>query len=147
MLLKQFRHLQLLPTKAGNLQPCQLLSLVPSLISESCSFFPPFLLDVCSMFYRHMTLTVNLTNKTYFKVVWERGRKEKENQLDYTIAQQVKNLPVTQEMWIWSLGQEDPLEKELATHSTILAWKIPRTEESSGLQSMESQKSPTWLSD
>ena len=69
--------------------------------------------------------------------------KEKENQLDYTIAQQVKNLPVIQEMWILSLGQEDPLEKEMATHSSVLACKIPWAEESSGLQSMVSQKSST----
>ena len=42
-------------------------------------------------------------------------------------------------MWVRSLGQEDPLEKEMATHSSILAWKIPRTEEPGGLQPMGSQ--------
>ena len=52
----------------------------------------------------------------------------------------------TQEMWVLSLGQEDPLEKEMATHSSILAWKIPRTEEPGGLQSMGSKKSQTQLS-
>ena len=52
----------------------------------------------------------------------------------------VKHLPTMQETWIRSLGQEDPLEKEMATHSTTLAWKIPWTEEPSGLQSMESQR-------
>ena len=45
----------------------------------------------------------------------------------------VKNPPAMQETWIWSLGQEDPLEKELATHSSILAWEIPGTEEPGGL--------------
>ena len=45
----------------------------------------------------------------------------------------VKNLPVMQETWVRSLGQEDPLEKEMATHSSILAWRIPRTEEPGGL--------------
>ena len=45
-----------------------------------------------------------------------------------------------QELWVWSLGQEDPLEMEMATHSNILAWKIPWTEEPSGLLSMEFQK-------
>ena len=45
-----------------------------------------------------------------------------------------------QKMWVQSLGQEDPLEKEMATHSSILAWEIPWTEEPSGLQSMGSQK-------
>ena len=47
--------------------------------------------------------------------------------------------PETQETWVQSRGQEDPLEKETATHSSILAWKIPRTEEPDGLQSMGSQ--------
>ena len=46
----------------------------------------------------------------------------------------------TQETWVQSLGWEDPLEEELATHSSILTWKIPWTEEPGGLQSMESQK-------
>ena len=45
-----------------------------------------------------------------------------------------------QETWVQSLGQEDPLEEEMATHSSILAWRIPWTEEPGGLQSMESQK-------
>ena len=45
-----------------------------------------------------------------------------------------------QETWVRSLAQEDPLEKEMATHSSILAWKIPWTEEPGGLQSMESQE-------
>ena len=54
----------------------------------------------------------------------------------------VKNLPEMQGMWetqVWSLGQEDPLEKEMATYSSILAWKIPRRKEPGGLQSMGSQ--------
>ena len=53
------------------------------------------------------------------------------------MAQQVKNLPAmqeTQETQVWSLGQEDPPEEEMATHSNILAWKIPWTEEPGGLQ-------------
>ena len=45
----------------------------------------------------------------------------------------------TQETQVWSLDQEDPQEKEMTIHSSILAWKIPRTEESGGLQSMESE--------
>ena len=53
------------------------------------------------------------------------------------MAQLVKNLPAIQESWVWSLGQEDPLEKGMATHSSILAWRIPGTEEPDGLQSME----------
>ena len=45
-----------------------------------------------------------------------------------------------QEMWIWSLDQEDPLEKEMTTHNSILPWEIPWTEEPGGLQSMRSQR-------
>ena len=52
------------------------------------------------------------------------------------MAQTVKNLPARQETWVRSLGWEDPLQKEMATHSNILAWEIPSTEELGGLQSM-----------
>ena len=55
----------------------------------------------------------------------------------------VKNLPEMQETQVRSLGQEDPLEKGMSTHSSILAWRIPWTEESGGLQSMESQLDTT----
>ena len=48
----------------------------------------------------------------------------------------VKNLPAMQETWVRSLGQKDPLEKGMATHSSILTWRIPWTEEPDGLQSM-----------
>ena len=51
-----------------------------------------------------------------------------------------------QEAWVQTLGQEDPLEEEMATHSSILVWKIPWTEEPGGLQSMGLQKSWTQLS-
>ena len=54
-------------------------------------------------------------------------------------AQMVKNLPVMRETWAQSLGREDPLEKGMATHSSILAWRIPWTEEPEELQSMGSQ--------
>ena len=56
------------------------------------------------------------------------------------VAQRLKRLPATQETWVRSLGWEDPLEKEMATHSSILAWRIPRMEEPGGLQSMGSQR-------
>ena len=51
------------------------------------------------------------------------------------VAQMVKSPAAMQEAWVKSLGQEDPLEKEMATHTRILAWKIPWTEEPGGLQS------------
>ena len=56
------------------------------------------------------------------------------------MAQTVKNLTSMWEIWIRSLGWEDPLEKEMATHSSILAWKIPWTEEPGGLQFRQSQE-------
>ena len=59
---------------------------------------------------------------------------------DFPIAQLVKNLPAMQETQFPFLGQEDPLEKEMAIHSSILAWRIPWTEEPGGLQSMGSQR-------
>ena len=52
----------------------------------------------------------------------------------------VKSLPAMQEIWVQSLGQEDPLEEDMATHSRILAWRTPRTEEAGGLQSMGLQR-------
>ena len=56
------------------------------------------------------------------------------------MAQTVKNLPVMQKPWVQSLSQQDPLEKGMATHSSILAWRIPQTEEAGGLLSMELQR-------
>ena len=55
----------------------------------------------------------------------------------------VKNVPVIEKTWVQSLVREDPLEKEMATQSSVLAWKIPWTEEPGGLQSLGSQKSQT----
>ena len=56
------------------------------------------------------------------------------------VAQMVKNLPAVQETQVQSLGREDPLEKEMVTHSSTLAWRIPWTEEPGGLQLMGSQR-------
>ena len=56
------------------------------------------------------------------------------------MAQKVKNLPAMQETWVQSLGWGSPLEKGMATHSNILAWRIPWIEEPGRLQSMESQR-------
>ena len=67
--------------------------------------------------------------------------------MDFTSGSVVKNLPAKQETWIQSLGWKDPLEKEMATHSSILAQEIPWTEEPGSLQSMRLQKSWTQLSD
>ena len=56
------------------------------------------------------------------------------------MAQLVKNLSAMQETWVQSLDQEESLEKGMATHSSIIAWRLPRTEEPDGLQSMVSQR-------
>ena len=56
------------------------------------------------------------------------------------MAQTVENLPAMQEAWVQFLGQEESLEEEMATHSSILVWRIPWTEEPGGLQSMGSQR-------
>ena len=56
------------------------------------------------------------------------------------VTQRVKNPPAMQDTWVWFLGWEDPLEKGVATHSGVLAWRIPWTEEPGRLQSMESQR-------
>ena len=56
------------------------------------------------------------------------------------VAHMVKRLPAMRETWVRSLGREDPLEKEMATHSSTLAWKIPWTEEPCRLQSIGSQR-------
>ena len=60
--------------------------------------------------------------------------------MGFPVAQMVKNLPAIQETCVQSLGQEDTLERGMATHSSILAWRIPWTEEPGGLQSVESQR-------
>ena len=59
--------------------------------------------------------------------------------MEFLVAQTVKNLPAMQETRVQSLGQEDPLEKRMATHSSVVAWEIPWTEEPGGLQFVGSQ--------
>ena len=71
---------------------------------------------------------------TYFLLNYENLRSNSS-----LVVQTVKNPPAMQETRVWSLGQKDPLEKGMATHSSILAWRIPWTEEPGGLQSMWSQ--------
>ena len=60
--------------------------------------------------------------------------------IEYLVAQMVKNLSAMPEMWVQSLGQEDPLEKKMSIHSSVLAWKIPWTDETGGLQCMGLQR-------
>ena len=68
------------------------------------------------------------------------GCKDSDTTEQLTLSQTVKNLPAMQETQVQSLGQKDPLEKGMATHSSILAWRIPWTEELGGLQSTGSER-------
>ena len=70
-------------------------------------------------------------------------RKSITKMLASLVAQRVKRLPVVPKTWVQSLGREDPLEKEMAPYSSILAWKIPWTEEPGRLQSMGCKESDT----
>ena len=70
----------------------------------------------------------------------ERVQKYSCTQWASTVAQTVKNLPATQETWIQTLGREDPLKEEMATHPSILAWRLPWTEEADRLQPMGSYR-------
>ena len=74
--------------------------------------------------------------------MWVSSGRTKDNNNCYCLgmAQRVKCLPVMRETWVRSLGQKDPLEKEMETHSSTLAWKIPWTEKPGGLQSMGSKR-------
>ena len=70
-----------------------------------------------------------------------RGKQDAEwNKPGFRVAQVVENLPAVRETWVRSLSQEDALEEEMATHSSILAWRIPWTEEAGGLQSLGPQR-------
>ena len=85
------------------------------------------------------------TELDLFKVNWMATAKlgfepHQPSPLASLMVQMVKNLPAMRETTVWSLGKENPLEKGMATHSSILAWEIPRTEEPGGLQSMGMQR-------
>ena len=71
---------------------------------------------------------------------WKNEKSKDYRARDSLVAQTVKSLPAMWETWILSLGQEDFLEKEMATHSSVLPWRIPWTEEPGGLQSMGWQR-------
>ena len=78
---------------------------------------------------------------TYLKeLTYHDLRKKRLLSTYYSVAQTVKRLSTMQETWVRSLGREDPLEKEMAMHSSTIAWKIPWTEEPGRLQSMGSQR-------
>ena len=83
----------------------------------------------------------NVTNILPDSSAWVQEIKPRKRKFGASImAQMVKNLPATQDARVWSLGGEDPLEKGMATHSSILAWRIPWTEEPAGLQTIGPQR-------
>ena len=97
-------------------------------------FFSLFLLYFSSFWYQ---------NNGFIEWLWEGSSIFiflKYFEKDKWVAQWLKYLPAVWETWVWSLGWEDPLEKEMATHSSILAWRIPWTKEPGGLQSLGSQR-------
>ena len=117
-----------------------ILPLNPSMCKKP-HIFPPQIVFYYTYYF--ITLIVSLCNISwtyshifsyrfihYLCIFWQAS----------LVAQRLKCLPTMQETWVRSLGWEDSLEKEMATHSSILAWRIPWTEEPGGLQSMGSQR-------
>ena len=93
----------------------------------------------------HLKKRAIIHSESSTSMCWIRKRRSlitslKKKKLSSLIAQMVKKSPAMQETWVWSLGWEDPLEKEMATHYTILAWIIPWTEEPGRLKSRGSQR-------
>ena len=105
---------------------------------KHCYSASSHLLDTCCM----IVISEDLFHHKDFKEVWRkpkntwRGLKSQYS----LVAQAVKNPPAIWETWLQSLGREEPLEKEMATHSSILAWRIPWAEEPGGLPSMGLQR-------
>ena len=100
------------------------------------------LLELINEFSKEAGYKINIQELTVFlyttmKYPMECKKKKKKASL---VAQRLKCLPLMRETRVRSLGREDPLEKEMATHSNILAWRIPCTEKPGGLQSMGSQR-------
>ena len=120
--------------------------LTTSILIETCHQTSP---ESCLPGYCHPTFTYTsysiLSNKRKSQFQANPRRKSVNTYpprcpQDSSVAQWVKNSPAMQETWVWSLGQEDPLKEGMATHSRILAWRIPWTEETGRLQSKGSQR-------
>ena len=95
--------------------------------------FPHQRSNLCLLYWQVASLPLNHQGSPYLclfiLIIWAS-----------LVAQMIKCLPAMWETWVWSLGWEDPLEKEMATHSSTLAWKIPWMEETGRLQPMGSQR-------
>ena len=97
------------------------LHLLFKTIGNNASLFPLTNSDLKSLILWYLFKCFSILNRdllTLYSKEWA-----------FLVAQAIKRLPAMQETWVWSLGREDPLEKEMATHSSILAWRIPWTEE------------------
>jgi len=109
----------------------------PGLITLSVHWYPSSLADLKTLFHQwhpnstFYTFNLFLVTGSFFSAYVCKV---------FPVVQTVKNLPAMQETWVRSLGQEDPLKKGVAVHSSILAWRIPWTEAPGGLQSVESQR-------
>ena len=102
-------------------------------------FVGTFSIFPSTLSFKHVLyFTSSLTVK--FFITWSPFIQYLQSIKGFPVAQTVKNLPAMQETQVWSPGQEDSLEKGMATHSSIIAWKIQRTLEPGGLQSMESKR-------
>ena len=114
--------------------------------ADSClAVFSPSLILSYSMFFQHRFL--DILEPVHFINEWDSLIRPSISKkchyylkLGLLVAQRLKHLPPMQETWVRFLGQEDPLEKEMAIHSSILAWRVPWMEESGRLQSMGSQR-------
>jgi len=97
-----------------------------------CVYVCMYVYNTYVYMYIYMYMYVYIYTHTYI-YIWQAS----------LVAQSVKNLPAMQETWVWSLGREDPLAKEMATHSSTLAWRIPWIGEPGKLQYMVSQELDT----
>ena len=98
------------------------------------------LLMTVQLIFLILRIRIETTTKKSIKPALNVGRVISYCLSSFLVVQRVKHPPVKQKTWVRSLGRADTLEKEMATHSSILTWRIPRTEESGGLQSMGSQR-------
>jgi len=120
----------------GSLKPRGSLGVLSSIVCV-CVHTHTKLLQLCPTFCNSVDQTMKLKDACSLEEkLWQTYTVYRASLL----AQMVKRLPVMRETCVWSLGQEDPLEKEMATHSSTLAWKIPWTEEPGRIQSMGLQR-------
>ena len=102
-------------------------------------FVGTFSIFLSTLPFKHVVYFISSLTMKFF-ITWSPFIQYLPSIKGFPVAQTVKNLPAMQETQVWSPGQEDSLEKGMATHSSILAWRIPWTKQSCWLQSMGSQR-------